>query len=46
LGIILEYLGHPDFRPVLDKKTLANNTQLKIPENSFIVTTGLKYYLN
>jgi len=45
-GIILECLGHPDFTAILEQKASDGNFGLKITGNSYIITTGLKYYMH
>jgi hypothetical protein len=45
-GIILEFLGHPDFTAIMDKKTSDGYSGLKITGNSYIITTGIKYHLH
>jgi hypothetical protein len=45
-GILLECLGHPDFTAIMDQQPTETNFGLKITGNSYIVTTGVKYYLH
>ena len=45
-GILLECLGHPDFTAIMDQQPTDTNFGLKITGNSYIITTGVKYYLH
>jgi hypothetical protein len=46
IGMLMEFQHQPDITSVMDKPISSTNTGLKITNNAFVISAGIKYYFH